>query len=103
MTGNDYLPRGPHHARCSGGFLLEGAARADILRPSRWHAEEAARKISLKRAPALYVYECPVCGQWHLTKQVHPEQHDPEPIRASTKARKKQVTEELARKLDVSP
>lgn len=33
------------------------------------HAERIAREIEAKRGDKLRIYECPVCGLYHLTKK----------------------------------
>lgn len=32
-------------------------------------AEKVAADIKQERGVTLYVYECPLCGKWHLTKK----------------------------------
>lgn len=36
---------------------------------SRQIAEQTAKKIKKDRNVTLYVYECPICGYYHLTKK----------------------------------
>lgn len=36
---------------------------------SRRIAEQTAKKIKEDRDVTLYVYECPICGYYHLTKK----------------------------------
>ena len=36
---------------------------------SEYIANSVARQAKEKRGVTLYVYSCPICGYWHLTKK----------------------------------
>jgi predicted RNA-binding Zn-ribbon protein involved in translation (DUF1610 family) len=58
----------------------EALSRRNCRKKSRYKTENRARIVGMisaaKESATLYPYECPHCGQWHLTRQ----QRDRKPI-----------------------
>lgn len=51
----------------------EALSRRNCRKKSRYKTENRARIVGMisaaREAAVLYPYECPHCGEWHLTKQ----------------------------------
>lgn len=54
------------------GKLAEKMWRS-CLRKKAYHSKQIAEKVTVdilkERGVTLYVYECPLCGKYHLTKK----------------------------------